>query len=358
MTQATAPDAERKNRLLKEAARWLARAQSRTFCAGDREALRAWRSARADHEAAYLELLTLWDRTELFRNEPELLKMREEVLRRYPAASAGRRSWRLAAIACAGAGLAALFAVFAFVGQEPQPQIFRTGVGQTATITLADGSRITLDTDTTLRTRVGAHRRDLFLDRGRAFFKVAHDASRPFVVEAAGRSVTATGTAFEVRAETHRFEVLLVEGHVRVAQPTQGAAAGARPLTADLEPGAQLTSVNGLGWTLTKASGAELAWMNGELMFDNRSLAEIAQEMNRYSRRKIVIADAALADRKIHGAFTAGDVDQFARALVDYKVARLKSESDSEVVLGSPDENDEKNSQPRGVAASGARLAQ
>lgn len=353
MTRTTAHSAEHRRRLLEEASCWFARTRSSAFTAADREALQAWLDGDAEHREAYIEVLDLWTRTEGFRNEPELLQMRESVLRRYPAAAAGRRTWRIAFVTGLGGAAAAALAVLTLIGREPPLETFRTGVGQTATISLTDGSRVTLDTDTVVRTRMRPHRREIHLDRGRAFFKVAKDARRPFVVEVSSRSVTATGTAFEVTAEPGRFEVLLVEGHVRVAQ-----SAGGKAQTTDLDPGARLTSLNGRGWTLTRASGDELAWMNGELLFDNRSLADIVQEMNRYSRRKIVIADPALASRKIYGAFAAGDVDQFARALVDYKVARLQSESESEVVLGLPDEEDKKFSDPRGVAASRTRLGQ
>ncbi|HEY4032252.1 MAG TPA: FecR domain-containing protein [Caulobacteraceae bacterium] len=336
MTPSVDPSAERKDRLLEEASRWFARTRSSTFTPADRLDLEAWLDVSPDHREAYAEILDLWERTAGFRNEPELLEMREAALRRYPARSAGRRPrWTL--VACLGGAAAAALVTLAFVDREPAPQTFRTGIGQTATIALIDGSRITLDTDTVVRTQMRAHRREIHLDHGRAFFKVAKDPRRPFVVEVSDRSVTATGTAFEVTAEASRFEVVLVEGHVRVAQPAAGkGATGGKTLTTDLEPGTRLTSLDGHGWTLTRTSGGELAWMNGELLFDNQSLADIASQMNRYSHRKIVIADPALADRKIYGAFMAGDVDQFTHALVDYKVARVQSENDGEVVLGSP----------------------
>jgi transmembrane sensor len=76
--------------------------------------------------------------------------------------------------------------------------------------------------------------------------------------------------------------------------------------------------------------------MHGELIFDNKPLADIVAEMNRYSRRKIVIGDPRVARRTIYGAFMAGDVDQFVHALADYKIARIASQSDNAVVLEAP----------------------
>ncbi|MDB5460061.1 MAG: putative Anti-FecI sigma factor, FecR, partial [Caulobacteraceae bacterium] len=214
----------------------------------------------------------------------------------------------------------------------------RTGVGQTANIGLIDGSRLTLDTDTTIRTQITARKRLIFLDHGRAFFKVAHDRSRPFIVEAAGKSVTATGTAFEVTSEARRFEVLLVEGRVRVSLPAKNTGvAEERLVSTELTPGTRLAGVEAGTWTLTRVDGrGELGWMEGQLLFDNKPLGVIVAEMNRYSRRKILIDDPQVASRPVYGAFMAGDVDQFVRALVDYRIVRIKSQSESVVVLSAP----------------------
>lgn len=330
---------EQRRRLLGEAAQWFARSRSRAFSRADQRSLQEWLDADLDRHEAYVEVLETWNTAEAFRSEPEMLSMREAVLRRYPASTPARRWSRVAlAAACLGAAAAAALSLTLLLRSTPPTHVFQTGVGQTATIALVDGSQLTLDTDTVVRARLGPRRRDIYLDHGRAFFKVAKDHSRPFVVQAAGKSVTATGTAFEVTAEPRRFEVVLVEGRVRVSQKDRdkGGKDG-KALSADLEAGSRLSSVDGGRWILARTTGSdELAWMRGELVFDNKPLAEIAAEMNRYSRRKIVIGDPEVARRTIYGAFMAGDVDQFVRALADYKVARIESESDDAVVLEAP----------------------
>jgi transmembrane sensor len=332
--------AEHHRRLLGEAATWFARSRSRAFSRVDQRSLQDWLDADAERRAAYLEVLETWECAESFRAEPEMLSMREAVLRRYPASAPRRWSRFAVAAACVGAaGAAAAALTLTVLLRAPPPtHMFQTGVGQTATIALMDGSQLTLDTDTVVRTRLGPHRREIYLDHGRAFFKVAKDKSRPFVVQAAGKSVTATGTAFEVTAEPRRFEVVLVEGKVRVSQAGQARSGrDAKALSTDLEAGTRLSSVDGGRWVLARdADPDELAWMRGELVFDNKPLAEIVAEMNRYSRRKIVIGDPRVARRTIYGAFMAGDVDQFVHALADYKVARIQSESDDAVVLEAP----------------------
>lgn len=333
------PPIETREKLAQTAARWFARSRSGAFSKADRQALQAWLDESAAHRQAYIEIIDLWNDAEGLRASPEVLSMREAALRRYPALA--RRRVPTMAAACAVLACAAALGLGGYIvtlTSRPVVQMFQTGVGQTATIALIDGSRLTLDTDTTVSTAIGAHRRDIRLQRGRAFFKVAHDASRPFVVEAAGKTVTATGTAFEVTAEAKRFEVLLVEGHVRVSQGVAKAGLGpGRTMSADLDPGARLIATEGGKWILARSAGVgDLAWMNGELVFDGKPLGEIAREMNRYSRRKIVMADPAVASRTVYGAFMAGDVDQFAHALVDYRIARIQSQTENEIVLSAP----------------------
>lgn len=341
MTADQTRSAERRRRLLREAARWFARSRSRGLSRADQRGLQDWLDADADRHEAYVDVLETWDTAEAFRTEPEMLLMREAALRRYPASTVARRWSHFAvAAACMAAAAAAAVALSLtfLLRSAPPTHIFQTGVGQTATIALMDGSQLTLDTDTVVRARLGSRRREIYLDHGRAFFKVAKDRSRPFVVDAGGKSVTATGTAFEVTAEPRRFEVVLLEGKVRVSQTGQAKAGrDGKALSTDLEAGTRLSSVDGGRWVLARSSGPdELAWMRGELIFDNKPLAEIVTEMNRYSRRKIVIGDPQVASRTIYGAFMAGDVDQFVHALVDYKIARIQSESDDAVVLEAP----------------------
>jgi transmembrane sensor len=318
--------------LARDAARWFARSRSGAFSKLDRQALQGWLDASAAHRQAYLDIIDLWNSAEGVSASPEVLDMREAALRRYPA-SARRTRWAAAAaLAACAAALGA--AAWLFAATQPVTQVFQTGVGQTATVALIDGSRLTLDTDTTVRTAISAHRRDVRLERGRAFFKVAHDTSRPFVVEADGKSVLATGTSFQVTSEPQRFEVLLVEGHVRVSQST---AKGGPPVSTELSAGTRLVGAAGGKWILARAGGpGDLAWMDGELVFDNKPLAEFAKEMNRYSGRKIVVSDPRIAGRMVYGAFMAGDVDQFVHALVDYRIARVQSQSEGEIVLTAP----------------------
>src|SRR5690606_34195438 len=107
-----------------------------------------------------------------------------------------------AGLAIAILGGSGVLTVQNLLGPKPlATQAFRTELGQRSTVTLPDGSVVTLNTDTVVRTRADGERRLVYLDKGQAFFEVAKDPRRPFVVTAAGRTVTALGTAFDVRVD-------------------------------------------------------------------------------------------------------------------------------------------------------------
>jgi transmembrane sensor len=229
-----------------------------------------------------------------------------------------------------GAGLLAFLPRSGF-GSLPN-QVYSTGVGQQATVTLSDGSVVTLNTDTRLRTRAAKGRRLLYLEQGQAYFRVAKDPMHPFVVTAAGRTITAVGTAFDVRADAKRFEVTVVEGKVRVEAPQPLLAPAqpksqAPPAKAEMTAGTQLVALpDAQNWRVEKADPArEVSWLRGYVVFQRAPFGEVASEMNRYTERKIIVDDPELAGTPISGAFKAGDVDAFVQAFEEYQVAKVQS---------------------------------
>jgi transmembrane sensor len=166
---------------------------------------------------------------------------------------------------------------------------------------------------------------------------VAKDASRPFVVTAGGRTVTALGTAFSVKAQDRGFEVVLVEGRVRVDSPVRAtplALPTGRVQSTEMEAGSELVAVDNRHWSVREVDGAkETAWMHGRLVYEGRPLGEVVDDMNRYSERKIVIADPALREKALSGTYRAGDIEGFVRALEDYGVAQVASQTPGRVEL-------------------------
>ncbi len=338
----TAPDAE--ETLDMQAAAWFARQRAGDMGAEETAALADWLAQDPARREALERLERTWAGVESARGDPRIMIMRERALKRptRPARVSAFRAMAagLAAVVVAG-GLLGVWQLAPKQGYGSLPtQTYRTGVGQQATVTLSDGSVVTLNTDTRLRTRSVKGRRLVHLDQGQAYFRVAKDPLHPFVVSAAGRTVTAVGTAFDVRVEKDRFEVTVVEGKVRVNAPPPAAprlkAAPAKPLDgAEMTAGSQLVSLPRTGaWTMKQADPArEVSWLRGYVVFQNAPFGEVAGEMNRYTDRKIVVDDPELARTLVSGAFRAGDIDAFVTAFESYKVARVRSRDDGAVRL-------------------------
>ena len=163
---------------------WLLRRDASEPSAAEDEAFAAWLAQSPDHREMYAAVEEFWSATAQLERHPGF-----ETTRRWAIASVDRTRMTRRALA---AGLAAvvigLGGVSLYLGAGPRPlatQAFRTAVGQQATVTLPDGSVLTLNTDTVVRTQTDRERRLVYLDKGQAFFKVAKDPRHPFVVTAA-----------------------------------------------------------------------------------------------------------------------------------------------------------------------------
>ena len=216
-----------------------------------------------------------------------------------------------------------------------QTEAHSTVRGERSIASLADGSRIELNTATQLRASVTDERREVWLDAGEAYFEVAEDRNRPFVVHAGNHRITVLGTKFSVRRAGADVRIAVAEGRVRIeANAESGESANAASHT--LTPGATAT-VRGPE-TLVTAGSAErvlnaLRWREGMLSFDHITLGEAAEEFNRYNQRRIVITDPQTAATRIGGTFRADNIDGFVRLLEDIYGLRIERRAD-EVRIG------------------------
>jgi transmembrane sensor len=307
-----------------QAATWLAR---RDAAGEDAEMpeFRAWLDADPRNRAAYLRLAAAWERSARLRMlRPEGSTVDADLFR----PDSARKPWifRRPPLAIAACVLGVAVAVLAWVGISGGEPTYRTEVGGLSRVVLRDGSTVTLNTDTALKVRFTAARREVELLRGEAQFAVVHDPTRPFEVFAGGRVVRAVGTAFDVRLEDGKsVQVLVTQGRVALLD-----AADLRTLL-PIPPGSSATvpavSVSagesafakGKKVTVQRVSGAEaarhLAWEVGELSFQGETLAEAVAEFNRYNRKKLQVEDSSIARLQIGGNFQALDVDSFVAAL-------------------------------------------
>lgn len=236
-----------------------------------------WRLADERHAAAYARLQRLWGAS---GHLPALSKPSAAIDRRGLIRSAAGVG--AAVVVVAGAGRLIL-------GAHPFAD-YRTRAGERSTVVLADGSRIDLSTATMLSVELSERRRRVRLLQGEAWFQVAPDAARPFVVEAAGGRTTALGTAFAVAMRGRGAEVSVTEHAVRVeAGGDRQALAEGRGLDYDR---------GGLG-VQREVDMLTLDWREGRLAFIDQPLGKVAAALDRWTGARTVVLDRALAARRV-----------------------------------------------------------
>jgi transmembrane sensor len=207
---------------------------------------------------------------------------------------------------------------------------YATDIGQTFSARLPDGSRLTLDTDSQVRVRFSDGERRIELLRGQALFEVAHNAQRPFIVQAGDTRVRATGTRFEVRRTGQDVRVTLTQGSVEVVDK----AAGAK--TWRLTPGQALALKAAAPMAATPTPvdiQTATSWTSGTVTFQDVPLDEAVAELNRYSRDKIVLGAGAPRTRRVSGVFSTGDNDDFIAALSAYYGLRSERKPNGDIEL-------------------------
>jgi transmembrane sensor len=315
----TAPDAME---VEAQAALWLERHDRDDWDAAQQEEMEVWLAASPAHRLAWLRLYAAWNYAD------RLVAMRRPRFSRLMSSSRkiGPAALKIAA-ACAL--VAAIGAAAMNRSPAPRTQAFETPVGGHETLRLADGSRIELNTDTRIRVALGAGQRQVWLDRGEAFFDVRHNAARPFSVVTGNHRVTDLGTKFTVRAQKDSLRVALLEGRARFETDS----VWNKPQAVLLTPGdvvvATKTSLS-MERQPQRLLKDDLGWRHGMLIFDRTPLADVVEQFNRYNTKKLSVSGAA-ARMKIDGTFPATNIDDFLHLARD--VLGLKVERQSNVVM-------------------------
>jgi transmembrane sensor len=188
-----------------------------------------------------------------------------------------------------------------------------TNVAEHGSQILADGSRVDLGARTRILTRYTDEERNVVVETGEAFFEVARDAKRPFIVRAGAVRVTAVGTAFGVRRSRDRTVVTVRDGLVRIVPETE-ANTGHQIQAGAGEQITFVESTHSLSLARVNPQGAA-AWKDGILKFVNEPLSAVVADVNRYAQREIVIDDPTLRDRLYTGTVYRERIDDWLRAL-------------------------------------------
>jgi transmembrane sensor len=319
---------ERYKKLDEIAGDWLARRDSGDWTDEDQRRFDQWLNESPLHRVTYLRIEHVWERSERLRAlgagvppgvipQPNAWNLSAFFDRRGGADGtvvAKRKPRRRQLIFATAATVVLAVALGTAYYLWPSATSYSTPIGGLASVPMPDGSKITLNTDSEVRVALTEKERRIELEQGEAFFEVAHDKARPFVVHAGNKRVIAVGTKFSVRREASDIQVVVTEGKVRLETDGIGAAGSAEPFTAGTI--AQASDAGVLLETKRLAEAEEtLSWREGILIFRQVTLAGASAEFNRYNSRKIVIEDPAIAGLRVAGRFRANNVEAFLRLL-------------------------------------------
>lgn len=313
------------------AASWLARRDGERWNERDQRQLDAWLDASTAHRVAFVRLEAAWQQSGRLQALGAGWRGGGVPPRGWTAAGAAAqrpspvaprrrhgsrlriRSWAIAASLLLAVTLG--LAWHGYYGAVKQAS-YRTAIGELRDVPLADGSVATLSSDSRIRVTWSRRERHVDLERGEAFFSVARDRARPFVVSADARRVIAVGTRFAVRRDASDLRVVVTQGLVRLESDSRPG--GPHQATTLLPAGSVAIASDGgvvvHSGTVQQAQ-EYLSWRNGFVSFHDTPLATAVAEFNRYNQRKIVIDDVRVGAMRVGGNFRWSNTDAFVRLL-------------------------------------------
>lgn len=379
--------------IYEEACEWFVDCRAEDFDDAARYQFDSWLRMSPEHLRAYLEIAAIWnegllldpkgkfDRDTLIAqaaldrdNVVELCAkssaqgLRQEMGPRIAPATSPRpeiaakaraftpdpqRSFHHVRFAAMAASLVlALAAVFIY-RQALQAPTYSAKIGEQRSLTLADGSTVELNSRSTIIVRYSKQERRVDLLQGQALFRVAKEGARPFIVKTGDTLVRAVGTEFDIYQKRAGTIVTVVEGRVAVLTDHAIALAerGLPAATVGAEPKSNLafpTIAPGQIGNIMVAAGEQLtvtpkliqiaehpnvanatAWTQRRLVFESASLAEVADEFNRYNDRQLIVAGPGLETFHVSGIFSSTDpasLIRFLRARSELKIVETETE--------------------------------
>ena len=274
-------------------------------------------------------------RDEIAAADPVRVAANDDMSAIAPFAGRARNYGALAA----GIALALMVGIALLIGapwQASEHKRFATAIGEHKEVVLADGTQILLDAASSLTVEYKSDERLVRLVAGQAYFDVAHDADRPFHVEAAGHDVQALGTEFNVAVNGSASSVSLVEGSVLVSELKEGESLfglqrrTSRKPVVTLKPGEAFENDRRGDAVVHRFDLAAVsAWQKRRIVFEDLPLRDAVAIVNHYSQRAVTLGPG-LPDARMTGVFNAGDGMAFAETVVTYlPQAQVEASNDS-----------------------------
>lgn len=361
---------------MEEATEWLTRAREKELTTDERKQLAAWLAESPLHIREYLETGQVWvalqspdirpseskeqlieamrncTDTNVFAietNEHQAGNFKDEI--RAPVIDKKSR-WVIPFVLAAS-----VTAIVLFVWQQlsGNSNVYKTALGEQRSVVLDDGSIVQLNTLSTLVVHFDKQNRRIELPQGEAFFRVAHDKARPFVVETPFATVRAVGTEFDVYNREGGTHVAVIEGKVTVgsAVPATRVSSGGfarlrSPPTPSRKTPEEIPVVDtaiplSAGQQVTMSAAAApkpvstsianvTAWIQRRIVLDNDEIGTAVAEFNRYNRAQMKILDPELASLRISGVFDADDPNALVMYLKEVEGVHA-SETGGQLVL-------------------------
>jgi len=342
--------AARTSEVAEKAAFWVVQLRSPDRPAGCETEFADWLRASPIHVREYLRAVEIWEalahpNTDSGRRAEDLIRTAQDGnLVGWPGhtlpdmsapqflhAVNGRHAMRLA-IALVVAGFLGYFG-WRYLSVAD----LTTGVGELRSAVLPDHSIVELNTQSEIRFAFNNSERRIELVRGEAFFVVAKDPVRPFVVSTDIVMAKAVGTRFSVYRRPTGTLVTVAEGKVLVRDLSvmRQSSAAAAPSAVEVIPGEQAEAQRGKPVVMHQAVlQRSLAWREHRLIFDGEPLANVVAEFNRYNVTVLVIANPRLRDQRISGVFDANDPESLIDFLVKVDHIPVSRETRGQVRIG------------------------
>jgi transmembrane sensor len=327
------------------AAAWVARLDAADLTPGEELALDSWLNSDSRCAGAFARARAIFV-------SPGVTASLQATRR--PAFQAVTPAWRVGRrLLAIAATVVALFVGSAFVlGQREQVEktVYGSELGEVRQIPLSDGTRVTLNTNSVLQVEYSGQSRQVTLERGEAYFEVARDPRRPFVVVGSSAQARAVGTAYDVRLgkDDGDMRIQVMAGRVAVEPPPSKRSVAVRAISRlfglESARGAYL-NVNQEAEVRVVPDGPDqgeiqmsiheltpavfersLMWREGMLSFEGVPLADAVADFARYSRQKILVR-GTLANERVSGLFAAADPAAFARAIATSLKAKIRTEN-------------------------------
>jgi transmembrane sensor len=322
-------------RMHEQAAAWMARLRSDSVTEEDYQQFALWLAANPEHGHAMDGMLDLWDDLAVTRYLPAVTRYLPIGPSAEPLPDRGRRRWLGAGLAVAACTLFALI-LAPQLHVEPPSQHYQTALGEQLQVDLADGSQLSLNTNSRVEVSLSDAKRHVTLIRGEVFFQVEKDTQRPFVVDAGVAEVRVMGTAFNIHRHGDQSDITVTHGVVRV---TESGNPGNRAPASELLYANQSVSANrnGLARPAQADAATEVAWREGKLVADGMPLVALVEEIARYHDVKILIAEPTLAQRTVSGVFQLDSPDTILRALEhSFDIHSMVLEDSSILLISAP----------------------